>query len=173
MRQENTLTGQHESNATNVQPGSAFAYLKSLPPNYDNPVLESYKKARDSRVIDHEIAEDFTSGFRSSTTSFFIPVSWSMTKASLIALLGITDYDGYEEVNGVRFYAGLNGDNQLTLVAVTTQAGDGCSDDLTHEEEYPYYDYARPCPDDCSNRGNLKVLNGPASMLEVEVKISA
>lgn len=170
MRQENTLTGQPESNMANTAtPGSAFRYLKSLPPNYDNPVLESYKRGRDSQIIDHEIAEDFTSGFRSSTTSFFIPVSWSMTKAALVNLLGITDYDGYEEVNGIRFYAGLNGDNQLTLVAVTTQAGEGCSDDLTYEDEYPYYDYAKPCPTDCSNRGNLKVQNGLASMLEVVV----
>lgn len=172
MRQENMLTAQPEGNNANVRPQSAFAYLKSLPPNYDNPVLESYKKSKDSQIIDYEIAEDFTSSFRSPTGSFFIPVSWSMTKTALINLLGITDYEGYEEVNGIRFYAGINSDSQLTLVAVTTQAGEGCSDDLTYEDEYPYYDYARPCPDDCSNRGNLKVQNGPASMLEVEVKIA-
>lgn len=168
MRQENTNIANQESNASNAQPSNAFAYLKSLPPNYDNPVLDSYKKGKDSAVIDYEIAEDFTSAFRSPTEPFFIPVSWSMTKAALVALLGITDYDGYEEVNGIRFYAGLNGDKQLTLVAVSTEAGTGCSEDLTHEDDYPYYDYAKPCPQDCSNRGNLKV-NSAAVMLKVEV----
>jgi hypothetical protein len=169
MRQEDLLNGQSESGTSNAQPSDAFMYLKSLPPNYDNPVLESYKKSKDSAIIDYEIAEDFTSVFRAPTEPFLIPVSWSMTKTALIALLGITDYEGYEEINGIRFYAGINGDNQLTLIAVTTQPGDGCSDDLTYEESYPYYDYARPCPDDCTNRGNLKVLSGPAAMLEVVV----
>lgn len=172
MRQENLLANQPEGANTNAQPSSAFAYLKSLPPNYDSPVLESYKKARDSRIIDHEIAEDFTNSFRSPSGAFFIPVSWSMTKTSLIKLLGITDYEGYEDVNGIRFYAGLNDDKQLTLVAVTTEAGVGCSEDLTYEDDYPYYDYAEPCPVDCSNRGNLKVLSGPASMLEVAIKVA-
>lgn len=169
MRQENQLIGQNENDLANAQPSSAFAYLKSLPPNYDNPVLDSYKKSKDSQIIDHEIAEDFTSSFRAPSAPFSIPVSWSMTKTALINLLGIINYDGHEEVNGIRFYAGLNGDNQLTLVAVTTQAGEGCSDDLTYLDEYPYYDYARPCPSDCSNRGNLKVQNGLAAMLEVVV----
>jgi hypothetical protein len=169
MRQENQHNGQPETNTSNAQPSSAFAYLKSLPPNYDNPVLESYKKSKDSAIIDYEIAEDFTTAFRAPTAPFQIPVSWSMTKSALIALLGITDYEGHEDINGIRFYAGINGDNQLTLVAVTTQAGNGCSDDLTYEDEYPYYDYARPCPDDCTNRGNLKVQSGSAAMLEVVV----
>jgi hypothetical protein len=168
MRQENLHNGQPEINTSNAQPSGAFAYLKSLPPNYDNPVLESYKKSKDSAIIDYEIAEDFTNAFRAPTAPFLIPVSWSMTKTALIALLGITDYEGHEDINGIRFYAGLNGDNQLTLVAVTTQAGEGCSDDLTYEDEYPYYDYARPCPSDCSNRGNLKV-SSAATMLNVAV----
>lgn len=90
-----------------------------------------------------------------------------MTKEALVNLLGITSYDGYEDVNGIRFYAGINDDSQLTLVAVSTEAGDGCSEDLTYLDDYPYYDYAQPCPTNCSNRGNLKVLSGPASMLEV------
>src|SRR5690349_9228712 len=114
MRQENLHNGQPETNTSNAQPSSAFMYLKSLPPNYDNPVLESYKKSKASAVIDHEIAEDFTTSFRAPSEPFFIPVSWTMTKASLINLLGITDYDGFEEVNGIRFYAGINGDKQLT-----------------------------------------------------------
>jgi hypothetical protein len=168
MRQEDLHNGQSESNTSNAQPSGAFRYLKALPPNYDSPVLESYKRGRESAVIDHEIAEDFTSAFRTPTDPFYIPVSWTMTKASLINLLGITDYDGFEDINGIRFYAGINGDNQLTLVAVTTQAGEGCSDDLTYEDDYPYYDYAQPCPNDCSNTGNLKVSSSPA-MLNVAI----
>ncbi len=167
MRQEDLHNGQTESSTANAQPSSAYAYLKSLPPNYDNPVLESYKKSKDSAIIDHEVAEDFTSAFRAPAGPFSIPVSWSMTKTALIALLGITDYDGFEEINGIRFYAGLNGDDQLTLVAVTTKAGEGCSDDLTYEDDYPYYDYAQPCPQDCSNTGNLKM--SMATMLNVAV----
>lgn len=54
MRQENLHPGNPESNTSNGQPSEAFMYLKSLPPNYDNPVLESYKRGRDSRIIDHE-----------------------------------------------------------------------------------------------------------------------
>jgi hypothetical protein len=168
MRQENLYPGNPESNTSNAQPSEAFMYLKSLPPNYDNPVLESYKRGRDSRIIDHEIAEDFTTAFRAPTEPFFIPISWTMTKAALISLLGITDYDGYEEVNGIRFYAGINCDKQLTLVAVSTQEGTGCHDDLTYEDDYAYYDYAQPCPNDCSNTGNLKVASAPA-MLNVSV----
>jgi len=176
MREENrnneTLADQLQSaeNLGNAQPGSAFAFLKSLPPNYNSSVLESYKRDRESQIVDYQIAEDFTDSFRATkanTKSFFIPVSWTMTKAALVNLLGITSYDGYDEVNGVRFYAGLNGDNQLTLIAVSTQAGTGCNDDLTHEDNYPYYDYAQPCPSDCSNRGNLKVPDGLGAMLEV------
>lgn len=169
MRKENTLTNAAEQTA-GEQPTSAFEFLKSLPPNYDNPVLESYKKGRESRIVDYKIAEDFTDAFRTpqeSGSPFFIPVAWTMTKAALVNLLGIKEHSGYEEVNGVRFYAGLNGDNQLTLVAVSTRAGNGCNDDLTVNDSYPYYDYAEPCPNDCSNRGNLKVQNGLASMLKV------
>lgn len=169
MRQEHTVTNQDDC-MDDTAPSSAFAYLKSLPANYDNPVLDSYKRSRDSKIIDHQIAEDFTRSFRTPSQSFFIPVSWSMTKAALINLLGITAHEGFDEVNGVRFYAGINDDRQLTLVAVTTKAGDGCSDDLTYAESYPYYDYAKPCPTDCSNRGNLKVQNGLAAMVEVGVR---
>jgi hypothetical protein len=173
MRTENNYAAQQEANnnastENQTTPESAFQYLKSLPPNYDNKVLESYKKGRESQIVDYMIAEDFTDGFRGTTTPFSIPVSWNMTKAALIKLLGITSYDGYDEVNGIRFYAGLNGDNQLTLVAVSTQAGTGCSDDLTVEDSYPYYDYAEPCPTDCSNRGNLRV-TGLATMMKVAI----
>lgn len=178
MRKENEYTG---ATATNPETGnelgatqesntqeSAFAYLKSLPPNYDNPVLESYKKGRESDIVDYQIAEDFTGGFRTTTAPFYIPVSWNMTKTALVKLLGITAHEGFDEVNGIRFYAGLNGDNQLTLVAVSTKAGSGCSDDLTHAESYPYYDYANACPRDCSNRGNLRV-EGIAKPIKVVV----
>lgn len=172
MRKENNYAAQADENNQHVAgneaavQGSAFAYLKSLPPNYDNPVLESYKKGRESQIVDHQIAEDFTDTFRSTTTPFYIPVSWNMTKTALVKLLGITNYDGYEGVNGIRFYAGLNGDNHLTLVAVSTQAGTGCNDDLTEAEAYPYYDYANTCPSDCSNRGNLR-----ASSLVTPMKV--
>lgn len=49
MRQEHLLSNQTEADIASQQPSAAYAYLKSLPPNYDSPVLESYKKARDSR----------------------------------------------------------------------------------------------------------------------------
>lgn len=169
MRNENLNIANPESNISESQPSGAFAFLKSLPPNYDSPVLESYKKSRDSKIIDYQIAEDFTDAFRTPTKPFSIPVSWNITKDALIKLLGIQNYEGFDEVNGIRLYAGINDDSQLTLVAVSTQIGNGCSDDLTEQESYPYYDYARPCPSDCSNRGNLKVNNGLASMLNVAV----
>lgn len=174
MRKENTYTGRSEEN---IQAGnadsaaassSAFAFLKSLPPNYNNPVLESYKRSRESDVVDYQIAEDFTDSFRTTTAPFYIPVSWNMTKTALVKLLGITSHEGHEEVNGIRFYAGLNGDNQLTLVAVSTKDGTGCNDDLTEADEYPYYDYADACPSNCSNRGNLRV-SGSATPLKVIV----
>jgi hypothetical protein len=149
----------------NNETGSAFAYLKSLPRNLDRPVLDSYKRGKDSAIIDSVVAEDFTTSFRGVTDPFFIPVSWTMSKSSLVNLLGITSYEDYEEVNGVRFYAGINSDNQLTLIAVSTMAGTGCHDDLTEDEAYPYYDFADPCPVNCSNRGNLKAVD--ASSLKV------
>lgn len=176
MRKENRHTETMETSGNNAGtaagelPETAFQFLKSLPPNYNNSVLESYKKARESQVVDYQIAEDFTDSFRATKTTegeFYIPVSWTMTKAALVNLLGITDYEGYEEVNGIRFYAGLNGDNQLTLIAVSTTPGTGCNEDLTYEDSYPYYDYAEPCPSDCSNRGNLRVPNGLAATLKV------
>ncbi len=158
MRKEENYNEQSAGEAQTGNAGSAFQYLKSLPKNFDRPALESYKRDRTSAPIDYEIAETFTDSFRSSSEPFYIPVSWSMTKSALINLLGITDYEGYGEVNGIRFYAGLNGDHQLTLIAVTTKAGAGCDDDLTEEESYPYYDYADPCPNSCSSIGNLKSL---------------
>ena len=167
MRTESNYTEQQD--AGQAATGSAYEYLKSLPPNYDSPVLDSYKRGKDSQIIDYEIAEDFTTAFRAPAKSFSIPISWNITKDALIKLLGITSYDGYDAVNGIRLYAGINGDNQLTLVAVSTQAGTDCSDDLTQEDNYPYFDYAKPCPNDCSNRGNLKVSSGLASMLTVQI----
>ncbi len=142
--------------ATDNETKEAFQYLKSLPKNFDRPALDSYKRGRTSSIIDSEVAEEFTDNFRGASDPFFIPVSWSMTKSSLINLLGITNYTGYSAVNGVRFYAGLNGDNQLTLIAVSTTAGIGCDDDLTIDDDYPYYDYANPCPSSCTSIGNLK-----------------
>src|SRR6218665_298264 len=100
MRQENANHAQPENNTVNANgPSSAYQYLKSLPPNYDSPVLESYKRGKDSAIIDHEIAEDFTTAFRAPAEPFLIPVSWSMTKTALINLLGITSYEGFPEVN--------------------------------------------------------------------------
>jgi hypothetical protein len=174
MRQEGNHNNQvdistPENNAVTVnnETGSAFAYLKGLPRNLDRPALESYKRGKDSAIIDSIVAEDFTNTFRAVTDPFYIPVSWTMTKSSLVNLLGITSYDDFEEVNGVRFYAGINSDNQLTLIAVSTMAGSGCNDDLTEDDSYPYYDFADPCPVNCSNTGNLKALS--AASLQVVV----
>lgn len=164
MRQENNTTAPEAHLTDAATPAAtAFEYLKSLPRNLDRPALDSYKKGKDSAIIDHEVAEDFTNLFRASAPEFTIPVSWTMTKTSLINLLGITDYEGYEEVNGVRFYAGLNGDNQLTLIAVSTKVGLDGNDDLTVADAYPYYDFCDPCPNNCSRSGNLKVNSGLAS----------
>lgn len=163
MRKESNYNGQDTENLTagNVSESlnEAFQYLRSLPKNHDRYALEGYKRKKGSQIIDEEVAGDFTTSFRSTATPFYIPVSWMMTKTALVNLLGITDYDGCEEVNGVRFYAGVNEDNQLTLIAVSTMDVDGDSDDLTIDDEYPYYDYADPCPNSCSRRGNLKVQN--------------
>lgn len=169
MRQDSTNPGQTEANMqANIETaGSAFDYLRSLPRNLDRPALDSYKRGRESQIIDYEVAETFTDSFRGTTGSFMIPVSWTLTKTALLNLLGITDHVGYEEVNGVRFYAGINSDNQLTLVAVSTKAGSGCNDDLTVNDAYPYYDFADPCPNNCSGSGNLRVRNGLAAPLKV------
>ena len=155
-------------NASGNSINDAFQYLKSLPRNFDRPALESYKRNRTSEIIEHEIAEEFTDKFRGTAEPFYIPVSWSMTKGALVNLLGITDYEGFDEVNGIRFYAGVNDDQQLTLIAVSTSAGIGCDDDLTVEDAYPYYDYADPCPSSCSSRGNLKT----ATPMQTKVKIA-
>ena len=158
MRKEGNYNDQSaENSTTGIETQSAFQYLKSLPSNIGRPAVDSYRRGRTTAIIDSEVAETFTDNFRGVSAPFFIPVSWSMTKSALINLLGITDYDGHEAVNGIRFYAGLNGDDQLTLIAVSTKAGTGCDDDLTEEDEYPYYDYADPCPDSCSSIGNLKM----------------
>ncbi len=130
-----------------IQEGKAFDFLKSLTP--------PGQKDR-SDVITDSSAQSFTSEFRSRTTPFTIPISWTMTKDALVNLLGITSYTHYSEVTGVRFYASVNGDDQLTLIAVSTTDGTGCHDDLTEEDDYPYYDYADPCPNNCSNIGSLK-----------------
>jgi len=146
---------------------AAFRYLKSLPLNHNRPVLDSYKKGKESDIIDDEIAQSFTDTFRGVTGPFYIPVSWTLTKSALINLLGITAHTGMEAVNGVRFYAGINCDDQLTLIAVSTTSGTECHDDLTVAESYPYYDYADPCPVNCSNTGNLKALS--AASLKVAI----
>lgn len=154
-------------NAEGLPYASAFEYLKSLPRNLDRPVLESYKRGRTSEIIDCEVAEDFTDSFRNTTSPFFIPVSWTLTKSALLNLLGITSHVGYPEVNGIRFYAGLNGDNYLTLIAVSTKEGTGCNDDLTLADSYPYYDYADTCPSNCSSLGNLRVQNASPTPIKV------
>jgi len=166
-RKSNT---EHHISITNTEQSnlSAFQFLKSLPRNLDRQVLKSYKRNRASEIIDSEIAEGFTTSFRTSQQAFSIPVSWTLTKTALLNLLGITSYEGYEEVNGIRFYAGINGDQQLTLIAVSTEEGIDCNNDLTIDDEYPYYDYADPCPNNCSNSGNLKVLGGLAAQVQVQ-----
>src|SRR6478609_1824451 len=110
MRKEENYNEQALENETLSQTGAngdapagdAFAYLKSLPPNFDRPALNSYKRGRNA-IIDYEIAETFTDSFRGATEPFDIPVSWSMTKSALLNLLGITGHVGYDEVIGVRF----------------------------------------------------------------------
>lgn len=133
----------------------AFEYLKGLPP-YNHP-------GGRSEEITPEDAKSFTDTFRSITETFTIPVSWSIDKAALINLLGITSHTGYSAINGIRLYAGVNEENQLTLIAVTTTDTYSGTDDLTVEDEYPYYDYANPCPNMCSNTGNLKAVNAQLS----------
>ncbi len=176
MRQEIINNAQPEEiaqvNNSNVEAqhdGSAFEYLRSLPRNHDRAALESYKRGRTSDIIDCEVAEEFTDSFRTTTDPFLIPVSWTLTKTALLNLLGITSHQGYPEVNGIRFYGGLNGDNYLTLIAVSTTDGIGCNEDLTLADDYPYYDYADMCPSNCSGGGNLRVMNGPALPIEVVV----
>lgn len=138
-------------NNQNTNKEDAFQYLKSLPP-YNH-------KGDKSQIIDENTAQTFTDTFRSTTDAFTIPVSWNMDKAALINLLGITSYEGYSAISGIRFYAGINSNNQLTLIAVTTQDNTDGTDDLTIDDQYPYYDYANPCPNNCSNTGNLKASN--------------
>lgn len=168
MRQENNYNETaFGTTVTGNDVHEAFQHLKSLPPNFHRPVLARYIRERESEIIDHEIAECFTSSFRGTEQPFHIPVSWTLTKSALINLLGITSYEGHQCVNGIRFYAGINPERQLTLVAVSTKAGAGCHDDLTIEDEYPYYDYADPCPINCSNTGNLKALD--AASLKVVI----
>lgn len=152
MTQENTQAIASDNGSVEA----AFEYLKSLPKNLDRAAVLSYPGDRDSAVIDHEIAESFTDSFRGAAEPFDIPVSWTMTKAALKSLLGITETEEAAAVIGIRFYAGINCDNQLTLIAVSTMAGDECPDDLTIADNYPYYDFADPCPTSCSSRGNLK-----------------
>lgn len=130
-----------------IQEGKAFDFLKSLAPG---------KQKDRSDVITDNTAQTFTSEFRSRTDPFTIPISWTMTKDALVNLLGITSYTHYPEVTGVRFYASINDEDQLTLIAVSTTDGIGCHDDLTEDDDYPYYDYADPCPNNCSNIGSLK-----------------
>ena len=178
MRQESIINGQPDENIqvinanTEAQPnGAAFEYLKSLPRNHDRAALESYKRGKTSEIIDSEVAADFTDSFRNTTDPFYIPVSWTLTKTALLNLLGITSHQGYPDVNGIRFYGGLNGDNYLTLIAVSTTNGVGCNEDLTLADNYPYYDYADMCPSNCSNTGNLRIMNGPAAAVQVNIVI--
>lgn len=166
QNEQETLTQSANGNTADQQLREAFQYLKSLPDNNGHPVLESYRRGRNLIIAD-EVAETFTDSFRSASEPFYIPVSWSMSKASLVNLLGITSYTGHAIVNGVRFYAGLNDDNQLTLIAVSTQIGTGCDDDLTIAESYPYYDYASPCPNMCSAQGSLRSLTPVLTKVEI------
>jgi hypothetical protein len=135
----------------------AFLYLKSLPP-YNH-------KGDKSQIIDMTTAKTFTDEFRSITDPFTIPISWNMDIGALINLLGITSYQGQSAISGIRFYTGINENNQLTLIAVTTTDNTDGTDDLTVDDNYPYYDYANPCPNNCSNTGNLKASNIDSSTL--------
>ncbi|HKB45387.1 MAG TPA: hypothetical protein VKC90_13400 [Chitinophagaceae bacterium] len=146
---------------TEIKKG-AFQYLESLP-RPGMPVNTLLRDRDPSQRISMDIAHQFTDQFRSSAAGspIDIPLCWSFDKDALIKLLGITSYEHYSEVNGVRFYAGVNESGVLTLIAVSTTEGTrgGCSDcrnDLTEDDKYPYYDYADPCPTNCSETGNLK-----------------
>jgi|GEM_PF-1976312 len=141
----------------------AYEYLRSLPPSPRAQDLEEYREKAPCQEIECSTAGEYTHRFRVTSEDIDIPVSWSFDKAALVKLLGITSYEHYSEVNGVRFYAGVNADGLLTLVAVSTTTGTrvnctDCRDDLTEADEYPYYDYADPCPTNCSNTGNLKAV---------------
>jgi hypothetical protein len=134
----------------------AFNYLKSLPMNK----IDKSNERMPSLKISSQTAEQFTNEFRNTTDPFKIPISWCFDKEALVKLLGITEYSHFSEVEGIRFYAAIN-NNQMTLVAVSTtkcQTSDceDCQDDLTEDDNYPYYDYADPCPNNCSSVGNLK-----------------
>lgn len=139
-------------NQTALEPSTkeaAFEYLRTLPP---------YQHEGDrTQVIGSNTASGYTGTFRTTTDNFTIPISWNIEKGALINLLGITSYNGYNAINGIRLYAGINDDNQLTLIAVTTTDCNSGTDDLTVDDNYPYYDYANPCPNNCSSTGNLKV----------------
>ncbi|MCW3126047.1 MAG: hypothetical protein JWO03_1705 [Bacteroidetes bacterium] len=152
---------------------SAFEYLKSLPPYQHRFCKEGYTEKKPSEVITPALAIEYTTRFRSmGDNEVTVPISWSFDKAALLNLLGITSYEDYSEVNGVRFYTGINEDGQLTIIAVSTTAGsdpecEDCSDDLTVDDEYPYYDYADPCPNNCSNTGNLKSTSSAFVTLQI------
>ena len=144
---------------------NAFEFLKSLKPYSHRFSSNEPIERKPSEKIFSNHAASYTNRFRGEIDNeFVIPISWCFDKEALINLLGITSYEHFPEVNGVRFYAGVNNDNQLTLIAVSTKAGSNptcsdCNDDLTEEEEYPYYDYADPCPNNCSSTGNLKEIS--------------
>jgi len=140
------MTSNNQDNRAQID---AFQYLKSLTPS-----LHIGDKA--SR-IQADAAQAYTDTFRVTTDPFVVPVSWTIDKATLVNLLGITAYEHYSVISGIRLYAGINDNNQLTLIAVaTTNENADANDDLTVNDEYPYYDYANPCPNNCSNSGNLK-----------------
>jgi len=143
------------SQSQSAQQKEAFDYLKSLPP-YN-------RKGDRSSIIDESTSLNYVNSFRSTDGSFTIPISWSMDIAALVNLLGITSYQGQQAISGIRFYASINSNNQLTLIAVSTTTNTDGTDDLTAEDQYPYYDYADPCPNVCSNTGNLAASN-PSSI---------
>lgn len=149
------------SRSIKEKPNTAMEFLRSLPRKIPPIGKNALRDREPSRIIESEAALEFVNIFREGTNPIDIPVSWSFDKAALLNLLGITDCEHYEEVNGIRFYAGVNSDGILTLVAVSTTHGtrENCSDcrnDLTEDDEYPYYDYADPCPTNCSDLGNLR-----------------
>lgn len=164
QNQPREITGETTQDHTGVLKeikNGAFNFLQSLPRQSPPPDPNLLRDRDPSSEIESDVAGGYVGEFRNGIDDISIPLCWSFDKEALIKLLGITSYSHYTEVNGVRFYAGVNGSGQLTLIAVSTTAGtrencNDCRNDLTEDDEYPYFDYADPCPSNCSETGNLK-----------------
>lgn len=158
-----------ENNTAHSAQMSAFNFLKDLPSRFPQERISMQEDERSSEIIEMDVAQSYTDFFRITKDAFSIPVSWSMTKEALVNLLGITSHVGYQAITGVRFYAGINAERQLTLIAVSTEADANepeRNNDLTINDQYPYYDFADPCPSHCSNVGNLRLMNNFPERME-------